>query len=51
MVETVTAQADEVDRYTAGSMYLAWKDWSFAGKNIPSPWISILVLRVVKRIL
>ena len=50
-MQTVTAQADEDDRYTAGSMYLAWKDWSFADKKIPSSWISLLVLRVVKRIL
>jgi hypothetical protein len=50
MVETITAQADEEDRYTAGSMYRAWKDWSFADKNSPSPWLTFLVLRVQRRI-
>jgi hypothetical protein len=50
MVETVTAQADEKGRYTASSMYRAWKGWSFADKKNPSPWLTFLVLRVIKRI-
>jgi hypothetical protein len=49
MVETITAQADEEGRYTATSMYRAWKSWSFADKKHPSPWLTFLVLRVVKR--
>ena len=46
MVETITAQADENGHYTAGSMYRAWKGWSFADKKNPSPWLTFLVLRV-----
>jgi hypothetical protein len=49
MVEAVTAQADEAGRYTAGSMYMAWKGWSFADKKNPSPWLAFLVLRLLKR--
>jgi len=49
MVETITAQADSQGRYTASSMYRAWKDWSFADKKHPSPWITFLVLRIQKR--
>jgi len=49
MVETITAQADENGRYTASSMYRAWKGWSFADKKHPSPWLTFLVLRVVKK--
>jgi hypothetical protein len=49
MVETITGQADEEGRYTAGSMYRAWKGWSFADKKNPSPWLTFLVLRVLKR--
>jgi len=49
MLETITAQADEEGRYTAGSMYRAWRGWSFAGKKNPSPWLTFLVLRVLKR--
>jgi len=49
MVETITAQADENGRYTAGSMYRAWKGWSFADKKNPSPWLTFLVLRAQRR--
>ena len=49
MVETITGQADEQGRYTAASMYRAWKGWSFADKKTPSPWLTFLVLRVQKR--
>ncbi|NIO72730.1 MAG: hypothetical protein GTN71_27850 [Anaerolineae bacterium] len=49
MVETITAQADENGRYTASSMYRAWKGWSFADKKNPSPWLTFLVLRVQRR--
>ncbi|MDY7078446.1 MAG: hypothetical protein SXV54_16140 [Chloroflexota bacterium] len=49
MVETVTVQADEGGRYTATSMYRAWKGWSFADKKNPSPWLTFLVLRMQKR--
>jgi hypothetical protein len=49
LLQTVTAQADEQGRYTAGSMYRAWKGWSFADKKTPSPWLTFLVLRVQKR--
>jgi hypothetical protein len=50
MVEAVTVQADKNGRYTAASMYRAWKGWSFADKKSPSPWLTFLVLRVLKRI-
>jgi hypothetical protein len=50
MVGTITAQADEEGLYTTGSMYMAWKGWSFANKKIPSPWLTFLVLRLRKRV-
>ena len=50
MVKVITAQADEQGRYTAGSMYRAWKGWSFADKKNPSPWLTYLVLRILKRV-
>jgi len=49
MLGTITAQADENGRYTANSMYMAWKGWSFADKKNPSPWLTFLVLRVQRR--
>jgi len=51
MVATITDQADENGRYTANSMYIAWKGWSFADKKRPSPWLTFLVERIQKRII
>ena len=50
MVDTITSQADEDGRYTATSMYRSWKDYSFADKKRPSPWLTFLVKRIQKRI-
>jgi hypothetical protein len=49
MLEELTAQADSQGRYTATSMYRAWKGWSFANKKHPSPWLTLLVERILKR--
>ena len=49
MVGTITAQADGQGRYTATSMYRAWKGWSFADKKNPSPWLTFLVWRIICR--
>lgn len=49
MVKTITVQAAKDGRYTATSMYRDWKGWSFADKTTPSPWLTFLVLRVLKR--
>ena len=50
MVTTILEQRDETNRYTATSMYRAWKGWSFADKKKPSPWLTFLVYRIQKRI-
>jgi hypothetical protein len=50
MVSVISSQSDPQGRYTASSMYLAWKGWSFADKKCPSPWLTFLVLRIRKRI-
>ncbi len=49
MVGELTTKADGDGRYTAESMYRAWKDWSFADKKRPSPWLTALVLRIEHR--
>jgi hypothetical protein len=51
MMETILTQADEIGRYTASSVYMAWKGWSFADKKNPSPWLTFLVMRIEKRVL
>ena len=50
MVSIITEQADPESRYTANSMYMAWKGWSFANKKDPSPWLTFLVWRIQQRI-
>lgn len=50
IVDAVTTQSDPDRRYTATSMYQAWKGWSFADKKRPSPWLTFLVRRIEKRI-
>jgi hypothetical protein len=50
MLAAITDQADTGGRYTAGSMYMPWKGWSFADKKTPSPWLTLVVLRILKRI-
>jgi len=50
MLTSMTSQADSQGRYTAGSMYQAWKGWSFADKKAPSPWLTFLVMRIHKRV-
>jgi hypothetical protein len=49
MVEAITSQASGERRYTATSMYRAWNGWSFSDKKHPSPWLALLVLRMLKR--
>jgi hypothetical protein len=49
MLAVVNSQADADGRYTAGSMYQAWKGWSFADKKVPSPWLTFLVERILQR--
>ncbi len=50
IVAAITAQADGQGRYTAGSMYQAWKGWSFADKKQPSPWLTFLAARIQLRV-
>ena len=49
MLSVVVAQADSHGCYAAGSMYQAWKGWSFADKKNPSPWLTFLVFRIQAR--
>jgi len=50
MVETLVAQQDERGRFTASSVWMAWREWGFGQKKEPSPWVTLLALRVIKRL-
>jgi hypothetical protein len=51
LLAALAAQTGLDGRYTAGSMYQAWKGWSFADKKNPSPWLTFLALRIQQRAL
>jgi hypothetical protein len=50
ILATIYEQADENGRFTARSMYKAWKGWSFADKKTPSPWLTFIVRRIQNRV-
>ncbi len=47
MVTILRSKADAEGRYSAESIYQAWKDWEFGQKKIPSYWVSFLALRIL----
>jgi hypothetical protein len=49
LITALAAQATPDGKFTASSMYQSWKGWSFADKKIPSPWLTLLALRVQHR--
>ncbi|MGD8455524.1 MAG: hypothetical protein PVF83_03990 [Anaerolineales bacterium] len=50
MTKILIASQDEDGRFKAGSVWKAWRDWSFGQKREPSPWITFLALRILKRV-
>lgn len=50
MIAILKAKADADGRYTPESEYKAWTGWDFGQKKQPSPWLTFLVLRILKRV-
>jgi len=50
MLDEIVVQSSAEGRFTAGSMYRYWKAWSFADKKQPSPWLTFLCCRILKRV-
>jgi hypothetical protein len=50
LVQVLLDQQDEQGMFKAGSVWMAFKGWEFAQKKTPSPWITYLALRILKRI-
>jgi len=51
MAEVILSKQDDQGRFRPESVWMAWKRWEFGQKKAPSPWITLLALRVTKRIL
>jgi hypothetical protein len=50
MVEMVKSKPDQDGRFTPESIYLSWKAWDFGQKKVPSPWMTLMALRMLQRI-
>lgn len=49
MMELIKAKADTEGRFTAESIWMPWRDWDFGQKRVPSPWMTLLVHRMLRR--
>ena len=49
ILDVISAKADADGRYTAESVWMAYKGFDFAQKKTPSSWLTFLVLRILKR--
>ncbi len=49
VVEQTISKQDEEGRFYAESISRAWKPFDFGQKKVPSPWITFLALRTIKR--
>jgi hypothetical protein len=44
MLDLIRVQADAEGRYTTGSVWMAWKEWEFGQKKVPSRWLTCLAM-------
>lgn len=49
MVEMLRSKAEPDGRLTPESVWLAWKTWDFGQKREPSPWLTFLAHRILRR--
>jgi len=48
-VANVRAKADDLGRFTPESVWKAWGEWDFGQKKTPSAWLTLITLRILKR--
>jgi hypothetical protein len=49
MVDVMKTKADQQGRFTPESIWTTWKGWDFGQKREPSPWVTLIARRVLKR--
>jgi hypothetical protein len=49
MMAALKSKANKNGLYTPESVWTAWKGWDFAQKKKPSPWLTFLAARIIKR--
>ena len=50
MVSIVQAKSVEDGRFIPESVWRAWKGWDFGQKRTPSRWLTVLTLRILRRV-
>jgi prenyltransferase beta subunit len=50
MIKLLLSKQDERGKFTPESIHKVWSDFDFGQKETPSRWITLLALRIVKRI-
>lgn len=50
MGDILSGKADSEGRFTADSVWMAWKDWEFGQKKQPSRWLTLLAWRILRRL-
>ena len=50
MLEIAQTKADSEGRFTPESIWQAWKAWDFGQKKTPSPWLTLLMHRIIRRV-
>ncbi len=50
MLAVLASKADDGGRLTPESVWMAWKDWEFGQKKVPSRWVTLLAWRIVRRL-
>jgi len=49
MLGLLRSKADDQGRFTAESVWTAWKDWEFGQKKVASRWLTLLAWRIIGR--
>lgn len=50
MAACLSGKADPQGRFRIESAWLAWKDWEFGQKTVPSRWLTLLAWRILHRL-
>lgn len=48
MKQIVSIKVDPEGRFTPESVWMAWKEWDFGQKKVPSPWLTYLAIKVLQ---
>ncbi len=49
MLKILQSRADKQGRFTPESIWTAWGEWEFGQKRLPSPWLTFVAQRVLRR--